>query len=172
MVHGITIRPSRSWHWPAPSERPRFPDIHYRHEHDFDTAIIKPYPLTCSAVRRLLCLLLLICLPLQSYASQIAGLRSLELAGLAHEIERTEELHHHHDDDGSTHYDDSDASLTHAEEHSTPVQLTLLKPADWLFNLSQDSLADYPDPAWQLPDPCLDGPQRPPSFAPGLAAGG
>lgn len=122
-------------------------------------------------MRRLLCLLLLICLPLQSFASQIAGLRSLELAGLAHEIERSEELHHH-DDDGSTHYDDSDASVTHADEHSSPVQLTLLKPSDLLFNLSQDSLADHPDPASPISDPCLDDPQRPPSFAPGLAAGG
>ena len=122
-------------------------------------------------MRRLLCLLLLICLPLQSFASQIAGLRALEVAGLAHEIERSEELHHH-DDDGSTHYDDSDESVTHADEHSTPAQLTLLQPADLLFNLSPNSLADYPDPASHIPDPCLDAPQRPPSFAPGLAAGG
>ena len=122
-------------------------------------------------MRRLLCLLLLICLPLQSFASQIAGLRSLALAGLAHEIERSAELHHH-DVDGSTHYDESDKSVTHAEEHSTSAQFVLLRGADLRFNLSQDPLADYPDSVSFVPDPCLDDPQRPPSSAPGLAAGG
>lgn len=95
----------------------------------------------------------------------------MDLAGLSHEAERLEELHHH-DDDGAIHYDDSAESVTHADEHSTAAQLTLLKPADWLFDLTHDSLADYPDPASSIPDPILDDPQRPPSFAPGLAAGG
>lgn len=122
-------------------------------------------------MRRLFYILLLISLPLQSFASQVAGLRLSALAGVSHEIEHLGDLHHH-GDDGSIHYDNSDESIAHADEHSAATQLPLLNPAAMLFSASPASLAEYPDPASHLPNPCLDDPQRPPSFAPGLAAGG
>ncbi len=115
---------------------------------------------------------MLICLPLQSFASQIAGVWAPNAASLAHVADHPEDLHHHHENDGTIHYDESDESLQHAHEHSTPSPLLL--PSAGLVSLLQDvaSVADYPEPASYIPDPCLDDPQRPPSFAPGLAAGG
>jgi len=129
-------------------------------------------PLTFFAVRRLFCLLLLICLPLQSFASHVSSMQPLGLAGMAsHEIDRSDELHHH-DDGGAIHYDGSEQSVAHADDHSAPVQFSALNRAAILFGLSPVSLADYPEPVSTIPEPCLDDPQRPPSFAPGLAAGG
>jgi hypothetical protein len=123
-------------------------------------------------VRQFLCLLLLICLPLQSFAAQIDGVRALNAAVPSHEFEHAEDLHHHHEDDGSVHYDNSDESLEHADEHSPANQLSFLSPGIVSFEQAAVSVADYPDPASALPNPCLDDPPRPPSFAPGLAAGG
>jgi hypothetical protein len=125
-----------------------------------------------TTVRLLFCILLLICLPLQSFASQIAGVWAPNAASLAHVADHPEDLHHHHEDDGTIHYDESDESLQHAHEHSTPSQLLLLSPGLLPFTAHAACAADFPDPASHIPDPCLDEPQRPPAVAPGLAAGG
>ena len=122
-------------------------------------------------MRRLFCILLLICLPLQSFASQVAGLQTLKVSGMFHEAERLTEMHHH-DDHGSVHYDDSDESAAHADEHSAVVQVSLLNRSNLAFEVSLFSLVDFPDPASYVPKPFLDDPQRPPAFAPGLATGG
>ncbi len=93
------------------------------------------------------------------------------MAGLSHEMEHAAELHHH-EGSGAIHYDDSEASIAHADEHSAAAQFSLLNGASMIVSASPFSFADYPDPASYQPDPFLDDPQRPPAFAPGLAAGG
>lgn len=123
-------------------------------------------------MRRLFCILLLICLPLQSFAAQFDGVRTPPAAAVSHALAHDQSQLHHHDDDGTVHYDESEASLEHAADQSSPVQFSLINPGVIAFMLPAASLADYPDPVSYIPDPCLDDPQRPPSFAPGLAAGG
>ncbi len=123
-------------------------------------------------MRQLLCILLLICLPLQSFASQSAGVRQPDAAGLRHVLDHAEDRHHHHEGDGSIHYDESDESVEHTCEGSPAPQQSLLNPAPALVCQLVISRADSPDLAAYLPLPYLEVPQRPPSFAPGLAAGG
>jgi hypothetical protein len=122
-------------------------------------------------VRRLFCLLLLICLPLQSFALQIVGVR-LAGTGAAHLLAHAEHVHHHHHDDGKVHYDESDESIQHSHEPSATVQHLLPKAAAALFSPLTVSFADRADPTSYIPDPYLVDPQRPPAFTPGLAAGG
>ena len=90
---------------------------------------------------------------------------------MAHEISRADDLHHH-EEDGVAHYDGSDESLEHAYEHSAGVQVSVLSFYGVFLGSKLVSLGDYPDPATHVPNPFLDDPQRPPAFAPGLAAGG
>lgn len=122
-------------------------------------------------MRRLFCLVLLICLPLQSFALQFAGVR-LAVTGTAHQLEHADDVHHHHHDDGEVHYDESNESAHHSHESSTAMQHLLPKTQAALFSPLIASLADRVDPAAYIPDPFLDDPQRPPAFAPGFAAGG
>lgn len=122
-------------------------------------------------MHRLLCLLLLICLPLHSFAAQIAAI-GLASAGAQHQLAHSVDLHHHHHDDGEVHYDDSDASVDHTHEHAATVQLLLPAPASLIPPLQIASLADPAEPVSHIPHPYLDDPQRPPAFAPGLTAGG
>ena len=90
---------------------------------------------------------------------------------MVHEIERLAESHHH-DGHGSVHYDESDESVAHADEHSRVLQLSLLNRVSTAFRVSLSALVDFPDPASDVPNPFLDDPKRPPAFAPGLATGG
>ena len=122
-------------------------------------------------MRRLFCILLLICLPLQSFASQVAGLQSSRVSGMVHEMERLAELHHH-DGHGSVHYDESDESVAHAGEHAGVVQFSLLNRSHLDVKVALSSLLDFREPASYVPDSFPDDPQRPPAFAPGLATGG
>ncbi len=123
-------------------------------------------------MRRLVCLLLLICLPLQSFAWRNDNLQPAQ-SGLAHGIAHAEaQLHHHHDEDGSVHFDDSDESLKHSGEHSCATQCSLISGELTKFAQLKVSLAHAQAPPSALPNPFLDDPQRPPAFAPGLAAGG
>lgn len=122
-------------------------------------------------MRRLLCLLLLICLPLQSFAAQIAGVR-MAAPGTAHQLAHADDVHHHHHDSGKVHYDESDESVQHSHESSSTVQQLLPKAACVLFCPLIVSIAYPLRPVSYIPDPYLDDPQRPPAFAPGLATGG
>ena len=100
-------------------------------------------------------------------------MQPLGLAGMAsHDTERVQDLHHHHDDGSAIHYDDSEQSVAHADDHSAPVQFSALNRAAITFGVSPVSLTDFPDPVSTIPAPWLDDPHRPPSFTPGLAAGG
>ncbi len=122
-------------------------------------------------MRRIFCLLLLICLPLQSFAAQFTAVR-LAQTGTAHQLAHADHVHHHHHDDGKVHYDESDESVQHSHEPSASAQHLLPKAALTLLTPVVVSLADRVDPPSYIPDPYLDDPQRPPAFAPGLAAGG
>lgn len=123
-------------------------------------------------MRRILHIFLLLCLPLYGFAMQ----GSLPLVGgaplLVHEIEHDEGIAHHHEDDGTVHYDESEESLAHVQDHSTPPQ-----PAG--FGLPQLSVPPErlvsrlgPYVARAVPEPFLDGPHRPPAFSLGHGAGG
>lgn len=113
-------------------------------------------------MRRLFCILLLMCLPLQSFAVQGSSLLFGTDASLEHEIAHDDHVPHHHDGD-SLHYDDSEESSEHVQDHSSCSQ-----PAD----LSVPTLPVAPEQLVSLvklefsrfiPDPDLDGPLRPPS---------
>lgn len=93
-------------------------------------------------------------------------------ASIVHEFEHDESAYHHHEEDGSVHYDESDESIDHAQEHSSPPQPVgfgfprlVLPPEQALSELG-------PYVAQAVPEPFLDGPHRPPAFALGHAAGG
>ena len=122
-------------------------------------------------MRRLFCLLMLICLPLQSFALQAAGVR-LAGTGTIHQLAHVDDVHHHHHDDGKVHYDESGESVQHSHEASASAQHLLPKAMSVLFTPLLMSLGDRADPPSYIPNPYLDDPQRPPAFAPGLAAGG
>lgn len=122
-------------------------------------------------MRRLFCLLLMMCLPLQSLAAQMTGVR-LAGAGVSHQLDHVNDIHHHHHDDGQVHYDESDDSIEHSHESSAMAQHLPLDEAGLPFHPLNVTLADPPEPLSAVPHPYLDDPQRPPAFAPGLAAGG
>ncbi len=122
-------------------------------------------------MRRFLCLLLLVCLPLQSFAVQLSGVQETGLAQLFHQVDHAE-APHHHDDDGSIHYDNSDESSEHSGECSASHQQSLLTSGAVLFNQLVVSAARRFDPLSFIPHPYLDDPQRPPARAPGFTAGG
>ena len=122
-------------------------------------------------MRRLFCLLLLICLPLQSFAAQVAGVR-VAGAGAAHVLAHASDLHHHHHDDGQVHYDDSSESARHTHDASSSALHLLPEAAPRLFLPALPARADRFERAGHMPNPYLDDPQRPPASAPGLAAGG
>ncbi|WEF32961.1 hypothetical protein [Pseudoduganella chitinolytica] len=115
-------------------------------------------------MRHLLCLLLMLCLPLQSFALQWEHVLAGDIT-LAHEVEHDEHVQHHHDADGTVHYDNSEDSAHHVQDHScTPQPAAMPLPLPALV---------VPEPVGFLrpagtaapPDPLLDCPHRPPSRA-------
>lgn len=115
-------------------------------------------------MRRLICILLLMCLPLHSFATQGGALLLGSNASIAHELEHDEGLHHHHDD-GSVHYDDSDESHDHIQDHSAsspqPAGLSVLSLPTAPPQLISSLKIDF---SHFIPEPFLDGPLRPPSL--------
>ena len=124
-------------------------------------------------MRRLVHLLLLFCLPLYGFAMQGGLPHAQGPAPLVHVLEHEQGVqHHHHEEDGSVHYDASDESLDHVQEcssHSQPFGFSLPQ-----LTVPPEEAASEPDAylARTVPEPFLDGPHRPPAFAPGPAAGG
>ncbi|MFN3791522.1 hypothetical protein [Massilia sp.] len=124
-------------------------------------------------MRRFISILLLLCLPLYGFAMQ-GGLPQAYGAGsLAHAVAHEENiLHHHHEDDGSVHYDASEQSLAHAQDHHSCAQpADLVVPAPILPPEQLLSSVLVPA-AVALTETFLDGPRKPPRHAPGHAAGG
>ena len=125
-------------------------------------------------MRRLICILLLLCLPLQSFAVQGGALLFGSLAGqgIAHELEHAVELEHHHDDDGSVHYDDSEESVQHIQDYPSSTQVAhLAVPFQPIAPERLACAVDDVAPCF-IPDPVPDNPLRPPAPALGFAAEG
>jgi hypothetical protein len=125
-------------------------------------------------LRRIVHILLLLCLPLYGFAMQAGLPTAVGTTSIIHELDHEDGVHHHHHhkDDGSVHYDESDESLDHAQEHSTSSQSAgvsfsrLSVPAEQLVS----ELVPYV--AQAVPEPFLDGPHRPPASSLGQTAGG
>lgn len=116
-------------------------------------------------MHRLICILLLICLPLQSFAMQggvlPAGLGSEQ--GLTHVLAHAEEIQHHHEDDGSMHFDDSAESVQHIHDHCSSVQAAFLAEPFTHIAPAQPASETGDATARYIPDPFLDSPLRPPA---------
>lgn len=114
-------------------------------------------------MRRLLCVLLLMCLPLHSFAMQWGRMLSGEGTTLSHEVAHDSHVQHHHDDDGSVHYDDSDESSQHIQDHACTPQTAVLA-APQVAAASQPLIGKVSaEVSTFIPDPNLDSPLRPPS---------
>lgn len=128
-------------------------------------------------MRRIFHILMLFCLPLYGFAMQGGLPPAGGVASIVHQLEHQLEheqgvQHHHHEDDGSVHYDESDASRDHAQEHSSTSQ-----PAGFGFphpvappEKFASEVGTYV--VGPVPEPFLDGPHRPPATTPGQDAGG
>lgn len=116
-------------------------------------------------MRRLICILLLLCLPLHSFAMQ-GGALLLGSAGeisIVHELEHDERVEHHHDDNGSVHYDDSDESAQHIQDHSSSPQPAYLTGPNLPLAPMQLACAAQDAVVHFIPTPFLDSPLRPPA---------
>lgn len=92
---------------------------------------------------------------------------------LEHVLEHAQEIeHHHHDEDGSVHYDDSQESTEHTQEHAAVSAQCLLDTKCVALEPRRLQTKVVPTFALSVPNPDLEDPQRPPVFAPGIAAGG
>jgi hypothetical protein len=124
-------------------------------------------------LRRIITILLLLCLPMYGFAMQGSLPQAYGAGSLAHAVAHDENiLHHHHEDDGSVHYDASEKSLAHAQDHHSCAQaIDLLIPL--AIVPPEQLLSGVIVPAAEaLTEPFLDGPRKPPRHAPGHAAGG
>ncbi|MGZ9043961.1 MAG: hypothetical protein ACXW24_05960 [Telluria sp.] len=114
-------------------------------------------------MRRFICILLLLCLPLQSFALQGGSLLFGSDSSMAHEIAHEEQVQHHHDDDGSLHYDDSDESAKHLADHSASPEPAGLSVPELSAGPEQLVSVTKPEFSRFIPDPYLDSPLRPPA---------
>lgn len=123
-------------------------------------------------MRRLICIFLLMCLSLQSFALHAAAPSFGSDTGMAHELDHDNGVRHHHEDDGSVHYDNSDESAQHIQDHSTSAQAgdmattRLFTAHEHLVLVVKTEFSRF------IPEPYLDSPLRPPAPALGLAAEG
>lgn len=116
-------------------------------------------------MRRILTILLMLCLPLQTLAMQCERVLAADMTMLAHVIEHDNRVLHHHGDDGSVHYDDSDESAKHVLDHScSPQPAGMLPPMRMPVPVEFVSVAP-PEAVPFVPDPLPDLPLRPPAFS-------
>jgi hypothetical protein len=114
-------------------------------------------------MRRLFCILLMFCLPLQGFAMQWSSAIQVEDVSFAHEILHEEHVSHHHEDDGSIHFDASEESVQHVQDHFCSPQPggffvpeLVTAPARLVETLSVAEVTF-------IPDPMLEQPLRPPA---------
>lgn len=112
-------------------------------------------------MRRLVLLLLIALLPLQSLHAAV-GLVQPVGGDTQHWVDHQWGVSHHHHDDGSVHHDDSDES----KRHVSPVDAchSPAAPARSVGAMSLPVWAQAP-PVFRAPfisDPFLQGPKRPP----------
>lgn len=117
-------------------------------------------------MHRLICILLLICLPLQSFAVQGSWLPAGTASGqgIAHVLAHADNIAHHHDGDGSVHYDDSDESVHHIQDSCAAQAAYLAEPFRPIAPVQLASEAGHLI-ARYIPDPFLDSPLRPPALS-------
>ncbi|KRB92357.1 hypothetical protein ASE26_05070 [Duganella sp. Root198D2] len=105
------------------------------------------------------------CLPLQGFARHWSEDIQTGDRSFAHGVLHDEHVSHHHEADGSIHFDASDESVQHVQDHSCSPQPTgLLLPAvaaapDQLVEIVSARVIAY------IPDPMLELPHRPPALA-------
>jgi len=115
-------------------------------------------------VRRFFCIFLLMLLPLHSFGMQGAWLSSGSAYDLSHELVHQEGINHHHGDDGVIHYDDSSESAQHISDHTASGQsATLPASATPLSPMSAFIVVASERRYFDIPNPHLERPQRPPS---------
>lgn len=119
-------------------------------------------------MRRFICILLLLCLPLQSFAVQGGAPLFGSVGGnsVAHELAHAAEVAHHHDDHGALHYDDSDESAQHIHDYSSAAQAAYPATPFQAAAPGQPACAVDGIPARFTPDPYLGSPLRPPAASP------
>lgn len=115
---------------------------------------------------------MLFCLPLYGFAMQGSVPTATGVVSLVHTLDHDEGVSHHHEADGSVHYDQSDASTEHTQEHSCAAQPAGcgLPRSTLFFGKATAQLGSYVPVV--VPEPVLEGPHRPPAFPLGQAAGG
>lgn len=123
-------------------------------------------------MRRIITIFLLLCLPMYGFAMHGGLSPANGLPSLAHAVEHDEGISHHHEEDGSVHYDASDESLDHAQEHSCSPQAASISVPTLSFAPGQRLSERAALTTLAVPEPFLDGPRKPPRHAPGHAAGG
>lgn len=112
-------------------------------------------------MRRLILLLLIALLPLQSLHAAV-GLLQHAQGDTHHWVDHEKAVAHHHHDDGSVHHDDSDDSKRHVIQvdacHSAAV------PAKAIRSMAHPVWAQAPPPFHPpfISDPFLEGRKRPP----------
>lgn len=114
-------------------------------------------------MRRLVCIFLLLCLPLHTFAMQGGWLSAGNAFDIAHEIEHLQGESHHHEDDGSIHYDESTESTQHSADHAC-CQPTASLPSEMVpqLNIEPFSIAIV-SLGVAVPERFPERPQRPPS---------
>jgi hypothetical protein len=114
-------------------------------------------------VRKLLCLLLMLILPLQAFALQGGSHPDAHAYDLQHEMAHQHGVSHHHDDSGNVHYDDSTESKQHAADSVCCHHFASIASSNLFISFDAPSEAVNRTPATGVPPPFLERPQRPPS---------
>lgn len=114
-------------------------------------------------MRRIFCILLMLLLPLHSYAMQSGWYSSASAFDIAHEVDHLAGAEHHHGDDhGTVHYDNSSDSSSHFAEHSAGHSCAAL-PTSVIPPLTLDLLDSIDvEPMHFISDPTPERLQRPP----------
>lgn len=114
-------------------------------------------------MRRVLCILLMLFLPLHGFAMQAGWASSVSAYDIAHELDHLAGVVHHHDDDhGTTHYDNSSDSAQHLAEHSAGHACAALPPAAMPPLTIVSFISVVSEPSHYIPDPVPERLQRPP----------
>lgn len=114
-------------------------------------------------MRHFLCIVLLLLLPLHSFATVQGVVPASQVAfEVEHELDHLYGVSHHHGDDGDIHYDDSGESAQHHTEHAGSGQPSALSSLESLKVALLVRPLLHSEPSEFIPDPVLERPPRPP----------